>query len=362
MRILYSFTWNDFRSGGVPRKVEQQLTAWARSGHSVKLVVFSRDPAAKNWIESHPLISHLSFSACHFYTSPANRNRCTLRAIEEALRTGVDVIYQRQDFFIPALSAIANHVPLVLEVNTNDVAEGRFNNIAKHYFNLATRHLVLGAASGLVFVTRELAASKEFRKFTAPHCVVANGISLAKIKPSMAPSNSVPRFVFIGTDNQVWHGVDKIIRLASLEPNWQFDLIGPKARKDLQLPRNVIFHGPLERFEYDAILRGADIAIGTLALHRNGMKEASPLKVREYLAYGLPTVIAYEDTDFPQSVPFLLSIPNREDNIQTSLAAIKAFTASWCGYRVPRNEIKHLDAGVKEAERLRFLQRVVETT
>ena len=33
-------------------------------------------------------------------------------------------------------------------------------------------------------------------------------------------------------------------------------------------------------------------------MHRAGLDEASPLKVREYLAHGLPVVLAFDDTDF----------------------------------------------------------------
>ena len=58
-------------------------------------------------------------------------------------------------------------------------------------------------------------------------------------------------------------------------------------------------HGTLSGDAYWAVLGRADVAIGSLAMERAGLREGSPLKVREYLLAGIPTVIGYEDTDFP---------------------------------------------------------------
>jgi hypothetical protein len=40
------------------------------------------------------------------------------------------------------------------------------------------------------------------------------------------------------------------------------------------------------------------MSIGTLAVHRKKLIEATPLKVRESLMRGFPTIIGYSDTDF----------------------------------------------------------------
>lgn len=45
-------------------------------------------------------------------------------------------------------------------------------------------------------------------------------------------------------------------------------------------------------------MRNCQVCIGTLALHRKNMTEASPLKTREYLAHGFPVIIGYKDTAF----------------------------------------------------------------
>ena len=104
------------------------------------------------------------------------------------------------------------------------------------------------------------------------------------------------------------------------------------------------------------ILGQAHIGIASLALHRKKMQEASPLKLREYLAAGLPSITAYRDTDFPDGAPFLLELPNTADNIPENLQAIDSFVDSQAGHRVPRGSIAHLGMREKEAARLAFLE------
>jgi hypothetical protein len=54
----------------------------------------------------------------------------------------------------------------------------------------------------------------------------------------------------------------------------------------------------------------ADIGIGTLSLYKKKMEEAAPLKVRSYLAKGIPVVIGYKDTDLWEELPFVYKIKN----------------------------------------------------
>ncbi len=46
------------------------------------------------------------------------------------------------------------------------------------------------------------------------------------------------------------------------------------------------------------------------------LRRRRTLKVREYLAAGLPVVIGYQDTDFLDGAPFILQVPNEPDGIR----------------------------------------------
>jgi len=199
---------------------------------------------------------------------------------------------------------------------------------------------------------------REFTVFNKPTAVIPNGIVLATKAPLPPPQNDAPNLVFLGTKGQVWHGVDKIVRLAKELPDWTFHVIGPEpADLGTQPSSNIKLYGHLDEPEYLNVLARSDVAIGTLALHRKGMDEACPLKVREYLAAGLPTIIGYDDTDFPEEVPYILRLPNADDSI--NVRRIESFVHRWKDRRVSRGDIQHLDVSAKEDSRLRFLESIL---
>ncbi len=162
-----------------------------------------------------------------------------------------------------------------------------------------------------------------------------------------------------------WVGSDKVVALARALPELTVHVVGVDGADALgaipgstsRLPANIRLHRLLPRAEYRRLLARADFGIGPLALHRKGGSEDSPLKTREYLLHGLPVLTAYHDTDFLGEEPwFLLRLPNREDNVASSLPAIRAWAASVRGRRVPRRAVvERLSSEGKERARLAFL-------
>jgi hypothetical protein len=156
--------------------------------------------------------------------------------------------------------------------------------------------------------------------------------------------------------------VDKILQLAACFPDWRFSLVGPDMAELGVVPANVVAHGLMDPDAFRPILEQADVALGPLAFHRIPLMEGSPLKVGEYLAYGLPVLLGYEDTRFPLGAPFILRIPNAEDNIEASLCEIREFVLSWMGRRVERSAIAALDSSLIERRRLDFLLESIPAT
>ena len=204
-------------------------------------------------------------------------------------------------------------------------------------------------------VTREIAQRRSIASIGRPVDVFPNTIDVAAYPAMAAPENASPRLVFIGAPGLPWAGVDKIVRLAGHFPEWQFDVIGSDADELVGAPSNVIAHGQLSRDDYLPILAQADVAIGPLALHRKALNATSALKVAEYLACGIPVILASRETAFPDGAPFLLVIPNDEDNVETAVDAIRTFVSEWRGRRVPREAIASVDAAVVEPERIELV-------
>jgi len=353
LKIAYLLHWNDGPASGVFKKVVRQTKIWQETGHQISIHVISRGNWEDDWRDHFPEAKVFY----HQYTNFQSRWRVWRDAAQQLSQLGPSLVYFRYDLYMPGMGELARRTPLIIEVNTDDYKEFCLQLGLRCLHNRLTRAQLFSSAAGVVYTTYELAKRPYFSRFQKPYEVIANGIDLNAIPLTPPPASKHPRLIFMGSDGLPWHGTDKMVWLAAQKPDWRFDLIGGHHQPDA--PANVTFHGILDRDAYGTLMADADVAIGSLAAYRKGMDEACPLKTREYLAFGLPVIIAYQDTDFPHGAPFLLQLPNTETNVVEHLDQIDAFVAAWKGKRVERADVQHLDVAMKEKRRLAFFERVL---
>jgi len=355
MRVAYLAHLNLPPESGVAKKIFSQVRIWSETAEA-RLFILSRREDVCDLVESYG-------GRCSLYKGlpwSLDRLRALDRLITQILAWSPMAVYLRRDLFYPAYLRLAWAVPLVQEVNSDELEELRLYNRLQYLYHRLSRRWLDRLTDGWVFVTRELMRHPYYSRLPGAKIAIGNGIPLNTL-PHLPPRSleGPPRLVFIGQPAP-WHGVDKVLRLAEAFPTWEVRLIGYEPSVSERLPGNVKAHGFLSFSQYVPILADADVGIGTLALHRKRMNEASPLKVREYLALGLPAIIGYEDTDFPDGAPFLLRLPNEERNIECCLEEIQRFVIAWVGKRVPRQEVAHLDLRHKERQRLAFIESVAK--
>ena len=352
MKIAFAVNWRGGRESGVYHKVVSQVRTWCSLGHEVGVFATTTRAAAEDWAKLDQ-----TFALFEARPNPLGRLVARERAAAAVREWAPDIVYTRHGVAYPGLVRLARQYPLIIEINGDDLAESAHRFMAIRLAIRMTRMFTLRSASGLAFVTHELAARASFSDFKKPGIVVANGIDLETVKPAEPTTRAVAsRMVFLGHPGTAWHGVDELLELAHCLPDWEVHIVGPRADDFAEsAPANVRFHGLLDAGAYGELLRSADVAIGSLAMYRAGIQEGSPLKVREYLAAGIPTVIAYDDTDFPAGADFLLRLPNAPGNAASAAPAISAFADRWRGRRVPRQDVLHLDVVQKEKIRLAFL-------
>lgn len=354
MKVAYLVHLNLSPNSGVAKKVASQVALWKELGVETTLYVVTRLGDVADFA--------LSLGGKAFVYSGGAYNLAKLWVIEQAVKDILywkpDVVYLRRDLVYPGYIRLASTIPVVQEVNSDELAELRLYSRVQYVYHRLTRRLLDFRTKGWVFVTHELQYHPYFSQLPGKKAVIANGVDFGRLPNLPISPIPEPTAVFVGYPAP-WHGIDKIIALAKLLPGWRFHLVGVSAKDVPEAPSNVLLHGSLSLSEYLPILQKGHIALGTLALHRKGMNEASPLKVREYLALGLPVIIGYRDTDFPEGAPFLLQIPNKEDNIQESLDDILRFYENWKSRRIPRDAVAHLDLRQKEKKRVQFFSEVV---
>jgi Glycosyltransferase Family 4 len=333
----------------VTTKISTQLAAWRAAGHEATLFLLCPTPATS----SSDAVEAETFP----FGSALSRLQATRRLYAAIKEAGPDLVYLRYDLFVPPPSSLAGIAPMVVEVNSNLQAELSPRSRGAAAYERFQAPLIFRHAAGAVCVSNELAHVLRSRAPRLPVTVIANGVDLETLSPLPPSRESGIRAVYLG-DDPSWQGVDKLIAAAPRLPDWQIDLVGVATERSLP---TITFHGFLPREKYEPILARADIAFGTLALHRKQMDETSALKVPTYLAYGLPTIIGYEDTNFVGSQPwYLLRLPNIESNVRDGLERIRSFGQEVKGRRVPRSEVaERISARSKEAARLSFFTAVL---
>ena len=345
MKIAY-VAFEDFNTeSGVLKKVVKQMQYWIQNGHDVRLLVVSSQ------LDVWTGIGNIQVSIFQ-----PNDDKGLLNYFQS---WHPDVVYVRVPFKARHMWHVTKNIPTFFEINSDDLIEFKMfhkPNWLQSWKYKWVRKIIFERASGLVFVTNELASTHYGRG--NDYRVISNGVSLTDYQIQDVPKNLTPRLVFMGTKGFPWHGVEKIITMAQHFQTWHFDMIGYN-EEDIEgvKPPNVHFHGVLPRYAYEPILGKADVAIGTLSLYEKNMDEACPLKVREYLAYGLPVISGYHDSDFPNSIPFILQLPNISTNVEDNLDKIEKFVLCWMGKRVERKDVVHIDVAMKEEERLEFFKK-----
>ena len=348
MRIAFVCYWDARRPDGVTQKVASQLAQWRSHGHEAELFLLGPRAGA----DSEIVLAGRTFT----FAGPLDRVRQTRALYAAAGAFRPDVAYIRYDLFLPPPLALSRRLPTVIEVNSDFRAELAARHPAAALYGRLQEPLVERAAAAAICVTYELAERLRRRAPALPIRVISNGIAFDGVS-SAAPAAGPVRVLYIG-DDVYWQGVDKIFELAAALPAWRFDLVGVDRARSAA---NVVCHGFLPPPECEPLLAGADVGLGTLALHRKHMNEACALKVRRYLARGLPVIIGHRDTDFLAAEPwFLLRLPNDEANVRTGTERIRRFVESVRGRRVAREEVQPLlDVAVKERERLDYLEEIV---
>jgi len=365
MRIAYIATQleNLHIRGGIGGKIAGQMQMWRKQGHEALLFAPSPDEIHAEYTEAFQYGSATNVPVLRSFDRTLSRSRAASRLIEAVRNYQPDLIYLRYGRYIPPLERIFRFALVIIEINTDDINEGRHYGPFLYWSNRFTRSLFLKNAAGLIAVSHEIAELPANKKYGKPIHVISNGIDLEQYGPLPPPKNDTPVITLVAKPNSAWHGVDKLIHLAERCTDLTINIVG-YAAEDIRgpIPSNVHPWGFLHREQVKEILGKTDLACGTLALHRKQMQEASPLKVREAAAHGIPLLLGYRDTDLSDlETECLLQIPNVEDNVELYAEQIHSFAYQMRGRRLDRDAVaSRIDQRNKEEARLAFFEQIIQ--
>jgi glycosyltransferase involved in cell wall biosynthesis len=170
---------------------------------------------------------------------------------------------------------------------------------------------ILAKTKGIIGVTHEIAEYENARlNQKKPSYSFPNGIDVSSIELVADERSGIPKLVFIASDVSLsWHGLDLLIdALKNSSELFELHIIGGGYQPFAEVcaeDERFVFHSAKIRSKYKKIFAKSDVGIGAFAHKRvGGMKEACTLKVREYLASGLPVYSGHQDGALPENFLF----------------------------------------------------------
>ena len=265
---------------------------------------------------------------------------------------------------------------IVTEHQTKELDEFKLNNDALAYWSeRLCGKLLRKQSDAIIGVTDEITQYEITRAgdLKKPHLTIGNGFAVQSVPLRQAPHYNSDFHLLCVANVSRWHGLDRLIRGISTHngmPKVILHIAGDgtelsylqKLAGDLGISDRVVFHGFTTGKALDALFDQCHIAVGSLGIHRIGLKEASILKAREYCARGIPFIYGISDPDFPADFPYLLHLPADESPID--IDQVLAFAQEVCAdpdhpQKMRRYAEEHLDWSVKMKKLKDFLEALV---
>jgi len=314
------------------------------------------------------------------------RIRPMLKAAYNAIRQfDPDIILWRYDiinvpgFFNP--KRIKPDVLFVSEHQTKEMEELALSlagRIKIPLLRLYEKRIFLRSVDALVGVTTEIAEYERMRLGrTIPIYVHTNGINVKLCTQAQYTpfTGDVMKLVFVGSATARWHGIDRLLRgIARYHGDVRIELhmvgiVTPDIQDliaSLDIGGKIIFHGVCYGGDLDAIFNQAHMAVGTLGIHRQNLHYGSTLKVREYMARGVPFLLSYIDEDIEDDFPLCLRL--RADESAVDMDEVVQFMTDiekQYGQRIPSlmrsYALEHMDYEKKVRDLLQFLMSLTDS-
>jgi glycosyltransferase involved in cell wall biosynthesis len=179
---------------------------------------------------------------------------------------------------------------------SDDAREHVLSPSARHRARIGRWEDRMAERADVVFVaSAELLRSRapaNPRTFLVPHGSPGKGRG-RRARPEPHPALADlprPRVGYVGSITE-WTDLELVDRMARERPDWSFVMVGPVRirAKELRQRPNVTLTGERPYEEIPSLLAGFDVAIIPYRVSP-AMAAASPVKLREYLAAGLPVV------------------------------------------------------------------------
>lgn len=398
MKILYLSFNNPYLWTGVYRKEIEFCRAMSEACRSAGaefngLNIFTYQPSNLNVLPSHQVdcfevrevddrvqrfFSRIRFVRAFFRIRPVFRLACDkIRQFDPNI-----VIFRYDTSYIPAAfnpKKVKSNILFISEHHGKELEELHlsFAGWLRLPFQKKRTRQLFRTIDAVIGVTSEIAQYEAgLAKRALPYFVFTNGIDVKKYlaKNPLEFKGDIFKMIFVSSTIAPWHGLDRLLMGMHNyrgESRLELHLAGSETRairnlvKTLNLESQVIFHGLKHGRELDALFDHAHVAIGTLGLHRENLKYGATLKVREYMARGIPFVIGYRDEDIEDNFPLVLRFPSDDTPLEVD-KMMELAKAAYGKYGVKISSVmreyalKRMDYQAKVEKLLNFCRQLLD--
>lgn len=235
---------------------------------------------------------------------------------------------------------------------------------------------VLSLVDAVIGVTSEITdyelslIGRDIPSFTLTNSI---DVDLYPLKRHREMKDNTLKLLYVGSNTSEWHGLDRILKgMAGYQGGITLELhlagsVSSSIKNlisSLHIEDRINAHGYVTGRDLDALFDNADVAVGTLGMHRKNLSQGSTLKVREYMARGMPFVISYADDDLSPGLPYVFMAPPDDSPIDMQALVRFILDLHSSGNEIP--EImriyarEHMDYQVKVVRLMDFISSLVK--
>lgn len=346
MKILYLayFDVNSERQTGVNKKIKNQVNALRRLGNEVVLAGCKRDFLYLdngNTIETKPI----KYGFSHY--------RWSVKKALDYDDFDFDLVYIRfpgtiEPFFYLSMKMFCRRgARVILELPTYPIGHELQRLLHDEFKNKKIVSLIIHGNAILIHrilsrrMKRIVSKIVTFMPFSEIWNIqtiqIDNGVDIVScpiINKSQPSKKNIVRMITVANVS-IWHGIDRVIlgmKAYYDSKNNQDDdviltIVGDSPHcKELKLlteknnmTDKVIFSGAKFGKELIKEYENADIAIGSLGMHRINVINGSTLKVKEYCSLGIPFIYAYNEKCLSDTFKYALKFSPVDEPIDIGL-------------------------------------------
>ncbi len=379
-KVLFVMKYPLEEQYSIKHKLDGQMRAVEELGHDAYYTSFDRKHLYLNHGENREIIQNTTAGNSKAYYHLISFYDIYNAACKALRKEKFDLVYFRYGplnvLGSRLLKTAAETSTLVVEIPTFPTdREKQKTALRRAYMKLSERRWRKGAKYISLFT---IIGEKADSYLGVPTLNIDNGVSVESIpmKTEKKADDGKIHLLAVAAMSK-WQGYDRIIQGLA---NWKspraekyvIDLVGEEGDDSLEawkgltaecgLEKQVIFHGRMTGKPLTEIFETADVGLGSLGMYRKRMNSGSVLKIREYMARGLPFIYAHDDPDVSESMPWCIKFPNDETPIDMS--RVDAFINTLgkqhgISERMRQYAIEHMSW---EAQFVRIFRRVKEVT